>query len=122
MEKSNFVDQIKIFCRSGQGGLGSKHLMRNRLTAKGAHTGGEVGGVVGGGWGVGVGVGDRWAGGAAALLMSRTGPGQGRRCNSFSGALRSAAASCGSWAVCKNRSLRSGIASGRSRSAGREIS
>ena len=43
MEKSNFVDQIKIFCRSGHGGAGSKHFMRNKLTALGGPDGGDGG-------------------------------------------------------------------------------
>ena len=43
MEKSNFVDQIKIFCRSGHGGAGSKHFMRNKLTAMGGPDGGDGG-------------------------------------------------------------------------------
>ena len=43
MEKSNFVDQIKIFCRSGHGGAGSKHFLRNKLTAKGGPDGGDGG-------------------------------------------------------------------------------
>ncbi|MCX6313456.1 MAG: GTPase ObgE [Sphingobacteriales bacterium] len=43
MEKSNFVDQIKIFCHSGHGGAGSKHFMRNKLTAKGGPDGGDGG-------------------------------------------------------------------------------
>ncbi len=43
MEKSNFVDQIKIFARSGHGGAGSKHFMRNKLTAKGGPDGGDGG-------------------------------------------------------------------------------
>jgi GTP-binding protein len=43
MERSNFVDQIKIFCRSGHGGAGSKHFMRNKLTAKGGPDGGDGG-------------------------------------------------------------------------------
>jgi GTP-binding protein len=43
MDKSNFVDQIKIFCRSGHGGAGSKHFMRNKLTAKGGPDGGDGG-------------------------------------------------------------------------------
>jgi GTPase len=42
-EKSNFVDQIKIFCRSGHGGAGSKHFMRNKLTAMGGPDGGDGG-------------------------------------------------------------------------------
>lgn len=43
MEKSNFVDQIRIFCRSGHGGPGSKHFLRNKLTAKGGPDGGDGG-------------------------------------------------------------------------------
>ncbi len=43
MEKSNFVDQIKIFCRSGHGGAGSKHFLRNKLTAMGGPDGGDGG-------------------------------------------------------------------------------
>ncbi|MEJ7627861.1 MAG: GTPase ObgE [Ferruginibacter sp.] len=43
MERSNFVDQIRIFCRSGHGGAGSKHFMRNKLTAKGGPDGGDGG-------------------------------------------------------------------------------
>ncbi|MEI8060356.1 MAG: GTPase ObgE [Ferruginibacter sp.] len=43
MEKSNFVDQIKVFCRSGHGGAGSKHFMRNKLTAYGGPDGGDGG-------------------------------------------------------------------------------
>jgi GTP-binding protein len=43
MEKSNFVDQIKLFCRSGHGGAGSKHFMRNKLTAMGGPDGGDGG-------------------------------------------------------------------------------
>lgn len=43
MERSNFVDQINIFCRSGHGGAGSKHFLRNKLTAKGGPDGGDGG-------------------------------------------------------------------------------
>ncbi|MGI8950646.1 MAG: GTPase ObgE [Chitinophagaceae bacterium] len=43
MEKTNFIDHIKIFCRSGHGGAGSKHFMRNKLTAKGGPDGGDGG-------------------------------------------------------------------------------
>ncbi len=43
MEKTNFVDQIKIFCRTGHGGAGSKHYLRNKLTAKGGPDGGDGG-------------------------------------------------------------------------------
>ncbi len=43
MERSNFVDQIKVFCRSGHGGAGSRHFLRNKLTAKGGPDGGDGG-------------------------------------------------------------------------------
>jgi GTP-binding protein len=43
MEKTNFVDQIRIFCHSGHGGAGSKHFMRNKLTAMGGPDGGDGG-------------------------------------------------------------------------------
>ena len=43
MEKSNFVDQIRIFCRSGHGGAGNKHFMRNKFTALGGPDGGDGG-------------------------------------------------------------------------------
>ena len=43
MEKTNFIDYIRIFCRSGHGGAGSKHFMRNKLTAKGGPDGGDGG-------------------------------------------------------------------------------
>ena len=43
MEKSNFVDQIRINCKSGHGGAGSKHFMRNKFTALGGPDGGDGG-------------------------------------------------------------------------------
>jgi GTP-binding protein len=43
LEKSNFVDQIRIFCRSGHGGAGSKHFMRDKFTAMGGPDGGDGG-------------------------------------------------------------------------------
>lgn len=43
MEKSNFVDQIRIFCRSGHGGAGSKHFLRDKFTAMGGPDGGDGG-------------------------------------------------------------------------------
>ena len=43
MERTNFVDQIKVFCKSGHGGAGSKHFMRNKLTAMGGPDGGDGG-------------------------------------------------------------------------------
>ncbi len=43
MEKTNFIDLIRIFCKSGHGGAGSKHFMRNKLTAYGGPDGGNGG-------------------------------------------------------------------------------
>ena len=43
MEKTNFVDQIRIFCRSGHGGAGIKHFRRDKLTAYGGPDGGDGG-------------------------------------------------------------------------------
>lgn len=43
MENSNFVDYVKIFCRSGAGGAGSVHFRRDKLTAKGGPDGGDGG-------------------------------------------------------------------------------
>jgi GTPase len=43
MEKSNFVDQIRIFCRSGHGGAGSKHFMRTKYNAMAGPDGGDGG-------------------------------------------------------------------------------
>ncbi|MEI6189395.1 MAG: GTPase ObgE [Chitinophagia bacterium] len=42
-EKNNFIDYIRIFCHSGHGGPGARHLMRNKLTAKGGPDGGDGG-------------------------------------------------------------------------------
>ena len=43
MEKSNFVDQIRIFCRSGHGGAGSKHFMRTKYNPQAGPDGGDGG-------------------------------------------------------------------------------
>lgn len=43
MSESNFVDYVKICCRSGKGGSGSTHLHRSKLTAKGGPDGGDGG-------------------------------------------------------------------------------
>ena len=43
MSGSNFVDYVKIFCRSGNGGQGSAHLRRDKLTSKGGPDGGDGG-------------------------------------------------------------------------------
>ena len=41
--RSNFVDHVKVNCRSGKGGKGSTHLLRTRQTAKGGPDGGDGG-------------------------------------------------------------------------------
>jgi GTP-binding protein len=43
MEKTNFVDQIRIFCRTGHGGAGSKHFMRTKFNAMAGPDGGNGG-------------------------------------------------------------------------------
>lgn len=43
MSGSNFVDYVKICCRSGKGGPGSAHLHRDRLNSKGGPDGGDGG-------------------------------------------------------------------------------
>ena len=43
MASSNFIDYVKICCRSGKGGAGSKHFHRDRTTAKGGPDGGDGG-------------------------------------------------------------------------------
>lgn len=43
LEKSNFVDQIRVFCKSGHGGAGIKHFRRDKLTAYGGPDGGDGG-------------------------------------------------------------------------------
>ena len=42
-EKNNFVDQIRIFCRSGHGGAGCKHFMRTKYNAMAGPDGGDGG-------------------------------------------------------------------------------
>ena len=42
-KNSNFVDYVKILCRSGKGGAGSAHFLRDRTTAKGGPDGGDGG-------------------------------------------------------------------------------
>ena len=41
MAENNFVDYVKINCRSGRGGRGSAHFYRDRMTAKGGPDGGD---------------------------------------------------------------------------------
>ncbi len=43
MPSSNFVDYVKIFCRSGKGGAGSAHLHRAKYMPKGGPDGGDGG-------------------------------------------------------------------------------
>jgi GTP-binding protein len=43
MGDSNFVDYIKIHCRSGRGGAGSAHLRREKYIPKGGPDGGDGG-------------------------------------------------------------------------------
>lgn len=35
MAATNFVDYVKIYCRSGAGGPGSTHLHRDKMTGQG---------------------------------------------------------------------------------------
>jgi len=43
MAGQNFVDYVKLFCRSGKGGAGSAHFFRDKRTAKGGPDGGDGG-------------------------------------------------------------------------------
>jgi GTP-binding protein len=43
VSKSNFIDYVKICCRSGKGGAGSSHFYRDKITAKGGPDGGDGG-------------------------------------------------------------------------------
>ena len=43
VKNSNFVDYVKIYCRSGRGGAGSSHFLRDKNTAKGGPDGGDGG-------------------------------------------------------------------------------
>lgn len=43
MADSNFVDYVKICCRSGKGGAGSRHFRREKFIAKGGPDGGDGG-------------------------------------------------------------------------------
>uniref|UniRef100_S0DFJ7 Putative Obg family GTPase n=1 Tax=termite gut metagenome TaxID=433724 RepID=S0DFJ7_9ZZZZ len=43
MSSSNFVDYVKIFCRSGNGGAGSAHFRREKFVAFGGPDGGDGG-------------------------------------------------------------------------------
>ncbi len=43
MAEQNFVDYVKICCRSGAGGAGSAHLLRSKINSKGGPDGGDGG-------------------------------------------------------------------------------
>ena len=43
MAVQNFVDYVRICCRSGAGGAGSTHLFRDKRNAKGGPDGGDGG-------------------------------------------------------------------------------
>lgn len=43
MSGSNFIDYVKIFCRSGKGGRGSTHFRREKYIPKGGPDGGDGG-------------------------------------------------------------------------------
>jgi GTPase len=43
MSNANFIDYVKIFCRSGKGGAGSAHFRREKFVAKGGPDGGDGG-------------------------------------------------------------------------------
>jgi GTP-binding protein len=43
MAENNFIDYVKINCRSGKGGAGSTHFFRDKMNAKGGPDGGDGG-------------------------------------------------------------------------------
>ncbi len=43
MAEQNFVDYVKICCRSGKGGAGSAHFLRDRFNSRGGPDGGDGG-------------------------------------------------------------------------------
>lgn len=43
MANQNFIDYVKICCRSGKGGAGSHHFFRDKLNSKGGPDGGDGG-------------------------------------------------------------------------------
>ncbi|MCU0374048.1 MAG: GTPase ObgE [Chitinophagaceae bacterium] len=43
MERTNFIDYIRIFCKSGHGGAGSRHMARTKFNPKAGPDGGDGG-------------------------------------------------------------------------------
>ncbi len=43
MEKSNFIDYIRVFCKSGNGGAGCRHFLRMKFNPNGGPDGGNGG-------------------------------------------------------------------------------
>ena len=43
MAGSNFIDYVKIYCKSGKGGAGSSHFKRDRISPMGGPDGGDGG-------------------------------------------------------------------------------
>lgn len=43
MEKTNFIDYIRVFCRSGNGGAGCRHFMRTKFNPQAGPDGGDGG-------------------------------------------------------------------------------
>jgi GTPase len=43
MSSDSFIDHVKIYCRSGDGGRGAVHFLRDKLTSKGGPDGGDGG-------------------------------------------------------------------------------
>jgi len=43
MEKTNFIDYIRVFCKSGHGGAGSRHFARTKFNPKAGPDGGDGG-------------------------------------------------------------------------------
>lgn len=43
MAEQNFIDYVKVFCRSGNGGAGSSHFRREKFVAQGGPDGGDGG-------------------------------------------------------------------------------
>ncbi len=43
MEKTDFIDYLRVFCRSGHGGAGSKHFLRTKFNPQAGPDGGDGG-------------------------------------------------------------------------------